>query len=67
MKVELTPEELGLLREALDSHDYWQLAEPHYRRDGGVDEPGSDDPSVVEEREAVKQLEKKLAAAVASS
>jgi hypothetical protein len=32
--VELTDGEIHLLREALDSHEYWQLSEPHERNDG---------------------------------
>lgn len=36
--------ETKLLCDALDSHRYWQLSEPHYRRDGHVVEPGSDNP-----------------------
>lgn len=39
----LTTAELGLLREALDSHEYWQLSDDYYRRDGYVQDPGSDD------------------------
>ena len=32
--VQLTEAELALLIEALDSHEYWQLSEPHERNDG---------------------------------
>jgi len=32
--VELHASEIELLGEALDSHAYWQLTEPHERRDG---------------------------------
>ena len=32
--VHLTDAELALLIEALDSHEYWQLSEPHERNDG---------------------------------
>lgn len=32
--VRLTPEEITLLVDALDSHEYWQLSEPHERKDG---------------------------------
>jgi hypothetical protein len=32
--VRLTPSEVALLRDALDSHEYWQLSEPHERNDG---------------------------------
>jgi hypothetical protein len=44
VKTELTLSELELLVEALDSHGYWQLSEPQYRRDGFVQEPGTNDP-----------------------
>lgn len=46
--VELTRGELMLLTEALDSHAYWQLSEDQYRRDGFVEEPGSDDPATAQ-------------------
>ncbi|HTF88356.1 MAG TPA: hypothetical protein VK843_08100 [Planctomycetota bacterium] len=39
----LTQRELALITEALDSHIYWQLSDEHYRSDGYVHEPGSDD------------------------
>lgn len=32
--VQLTPDEITLLVEALDSHEYWQLSEPHERDSG---------------------------------
>lgn len=32
--VRLTPDEIALLIEALDSHEYWQLSEPHERNNG---------------------------------
>ena len=44
--IELTHEELDLLREALDSHKYWQLSDEYYRSDGFVVDPGSEDPEV---------------------
>ncbi len=44
--VELSLSDCALLRDALDSHAYWQLSDEHYRNDGFVDEPGSDDPKV---------------------
>jgi hypothetical protein len=47
-EVPLTIDEIFLLVEALDSHIYWQLSEPHERRSGY---------SVAESRE-VKQAEK---------
>jgi len=32
--VRLTPGKIALLADALDSHEYWQLPEPHERNDG---------------------------------
>ena len=32
--VRLSPYEITLLVEALDSHEYWQLSEPNERNDG---------------------------------
>lgn len=40
----LTDDDRAKLREAIDSHVYWQLADAHYRSNGDVIEPGSDDP-----------------------
>jgi len=40
----LSPEQITLLDEALDSRAYWQLSDSHYRNDGEIIEPGSDDP-----------------------
>lgn len=34
INVELSDAEVALLIEALDSHEYWQLSEPHERNDG---------------------------------
>lgn len=42
--IELTDDEVALLCEALDSHQYWQLSDTHYRSSGYVLQPGSDDP-----------------------
>lgn len=44
MTAPLTDDDLARLREAIDSHVYWQLADEHYRSNGEVLEPGSDDP-----------------------
>lgn len=41
--IELTDAEIELLCQALDSHQYWQLSDPHYRSSGYVLQPGSDD------------------------
>jgi len=55
--VQMTLRQLALVCEALDSHVYWQLSDEHYRRDGYVNEPGSDDEDNAEEiAEAVALL-----------
>lgn len=41
-----------MIREALDSHIYWQMSDPQYRRDGFVMEPYSDN---AESREEIAQ------------
>jgi hypothetical protein len=57
----LTDEEVGLLREALDSHIYWQLSDEHYRDSGFVSDPGSDEPDKAAEIAAANALDRKLA------
>jgi hypothetical protein len=56
MQVDLTPEEIDLLIEALDSHQYWQLSEPSQRSSGYVMEP------LTEEERACDELAAKLRA-----
>jgi hypothetical protein len=58
----LTEDEIALLRAALDSHAYWQLSDEHYRNDGCVNEPGSDDPDAAQDIAAVNALDLYLAA-----
>lgn len=41
-EVFLTAEEIGLIVEALDSHEYWQLSEPTWRHSGSVILPRDD-------------------------
>jgi len=54
--VHLTPEEVTLLVEALDSHEYWQLSEPHERGSGySLVDDGAN-----EEIDAVRALNAKL-------
>lgn len=54
--VRLTDAEIHLLREALDSHEYWQLSGAHERNDGySTVEDGAN-----EEIDAVRVLESKL-------
>jgi len=43
-EISLTTEEISLIVEALDSHEYWQLSEPSWRSSGAVFLPGEDDP-----------------------
>lgn len=58
--IELTTDELDLLRAALDSHKYWQLSDEDYRSDGYVLEPGSEDPEAVASIVACDALVAKL-------
>ena len=54
--VHLTPDEITLLIEALDSHEYWQLSEPTERKSGySTVEDGEN-----EEIDAVRTLIAKL-------
>jgi hypothetical protein len=62
LAVVLTAEELTLLCEALDSHAYWQLSDGHYRNNGYVREPGSDDAVAAATIRAANALEEKLRA-----
>ena len=60
--VHLSPDEVTLLIEALDSHEYWQLSESHERSDGySMVEDG-----VNAEIDAVRQLIVKLGRARSS-
>lgn len=43
LAVELTLEQVALLRDALDSHTYWQLTPEEYRKDGGYRIPDEDE------------------------
>lgn len=62
--INLTPAELILLVEALDSHTYWQLSDEQYRHDGYVVSPGSDNASTRRLLRAAQRLEQRLAQAV---
>lgn len=42
--VPLTLEEIAAIRDALDSHIYWELSDHQYRSSGHVLAPGSRDP-----------------------
>jgi len=60
--VPLSDAEIHVLREALDSHEYWQLSETHERNDGySIVEDGAN-----EEIDAVRALESKLCKAAAT-
>lgn len=63
-QIELSQSEIELLREALDSHKYWQLSDKSYRSDGYVMDPGSDDPDSVEAIAACDMLADKLGSGV---
>ncbi len=52
--------ETTLLCAALESHRYWQLSEPHHRRDGHVMDPGSDDPEAVAMLVASDELQQRI-------
>lgn len=62
MQLELTPEDMDRIIEALDSHIYWQLSDQHYRNNGDVLEPGSDDAEQAAEIEACWDLTERLRA-----
>jgi hypothetical protein len=56
----LTEAERDLLVAALDSHAYWQLSDSHYRNDGAVIEPGSDDEETAQEITDAQTLQDRL-------
>jgi hypothetical protein len=58
--ITLSDDELELVLAALDSHRYWELADPIYRTEDGVREPGSDDPEAARTLAALDALEEKL-------
>jgi hypothetical protein len=61
----LTDDEIALIVEALDSHEYWQLSDPTWRHSDAVILP-SDDPMrwadrpdpTGDEREAIAEIER---------
>ncbi|HVL68043.1 MAG TPA: hypothetical protein VM364_12335 [Vicinamibacterales bacterium] len=63
MKLDVSPQDLDRIIEALDSHVYWQLSDQHYRSNGDVLEPGSDDPKQAGEIEACWELAERLRSA----
>lgn len=60
MRVDLTPAQLELLIAALDSHEYWQLSDSHYRDSGYVLGRGSDDREAAAEIRRCRRLQEKL-------
>ena len=60
--VTLSTAEINLLKDALDSHRYWQLSDQNYRSNGYVLGSGSDDDENAEEIRDVNALEEKLEA-----
>lgn len=58
--IELTPDELSLLIEALDSHAYWQVSTDNQRHDGYVNHEEDDENH--EELTEIEALAEKLAA-----
>ena len=60
MQLELSARDLERIIEALDSHVYWQLSDQHYRSNGDVLEPGSDDLEQAAEIEECRELAHKL-------
>ncbi len=60
MQFELSSEDLERIIAALDAHVYWELSDQHYRSNGDVLEPGSDDPEQAAEIDAYRDLADKL-------
>lgn len=59
----LTDEDVDLLVEALDSHEYWQLSDPSWRNSGAVILPG-DDPLLWADRPEPNDDERKAIAEI---
>jgi hypothetical protein len=58
--IKLSPEDINLLVQALNSHVYWQLSDDQYRNNGDVMEPGSDDSEKADEIEGAQILGARL-------
>lgn len=58
--VHLTPDEIALLVDALDSHEYWQLSEPHERNDGYSTIPDGSNEEIDAVRELMDKLQRSL-------
>ena len=60
MRIDLSQEDLDRIAFALDSHIYWELSDQHYRNDGAVAGPGSDEPERVAEIAACRELAERI-------
>lgn len=60
ISIALTRDELALVCEALDSHVYWQLSDPHYRSSGEVLPPGADEDDAAAELATAAALMERL-------
>lgn len=58
--IKLDRADLARLLEGLDSYVYWQLSDEHYRNNGFVNSPWSDDPEARAEIERVNSLHENL-------
>ena len=59
----VTGDELAEIRQALDSHKYWDLSDMNYRHSGYVYDPGSDDSDTAKLIVELDKLDEKLEAA----
>jgi len=58
--IDLSAEEISMLRDAIESHVYWQLCAAEYRRDGHPQEPYSDEQEVRDDIGRFLVLDQKL-------
>ncbi len=58
--VHLGEDEVSLLIDALDSHEYWQLSEPHQRNDGYSTVEDGESGEIDAVRTLIAKLEKPL-------
>lgn len=64
--VDLSPDELNFVIEALDSHEYWQLSESHERNDGYSTIEDGENEEIDAVRALVARLERVRAVQTAS-
>jgi hypothetical protein len=62
LDITLTPTELALVVDALDSHVYWQLSDPTHRSSGFAVGDGSADSDAADEIREATALQARLAA-----